>query len=100
VLNAWSRLHGFKAEVDAKLTERVPAWSITRDGFDQSVFEEAQPSPSKLLEFFGDEQQLLVRGALPNVPWEEIGAYGPLTSLKSSLKNPSPSAKIGQLPTP
>ena len=76
------RLHGFKAEVDATLTESVPAWSITRDGFDQSVFEEAQSSPRKLLEFFGDEQQLLVRGSLPILPWEEIRAYGPLTSPK------------------
>lgn len=82
VLDAWHRLSGFKAEVDATLTESVPAWSITRDGFDQSIFEAAQSSPRKLLEFFGDEQQLLVRGALPNVPWDRIRAYGPLTSLK------------------
>jgi hypothetical protein len=79
---AWERLQGFKAEVDATLTESVPAWSITRDGFDQSAFEAAQSSTRELLEFFGDEQQLLVRGALPTVPWEEIRAYGPLTSRK------------------
>lgn len=86
VLNAWGRLQGFKAEVDATLTESVPAWSITRDGFDQSVFEEAQSSLRKLLEFFGDEQQLLVRGALPNLPWEEIRAYGPISSLKWEIE--------------
>ena len=38
VLYTWNRLHGFKVEVDATLTESVPAWSMTRDGFDQSVF--------------------------------------------------------------
>ena len=82
VLYTWNRLHGFKAEVDATLSESVPAWSITCDGFDQSVFEEAQSSTGKLVEFFDDEQQLMVRGALPNLPWEEIRAYGPLTSFK------------------
>ena len=85
VLDAWTRLDGFKAEVDATLTESVPAWSITRDGLDELMFETARTSSKKLLEFFGDEQQLLVRGALPNVPWELIRAYGPLTSVKREI---------------
>ena len=68
VLDAWTRLDGFKAEVDPTLTESVPAWSITRDGLDELMFETTLTSSKKLLEFFGDEQQLLVRVALPNVP--------------------------------
>jgi hypothetical protein len=39
-----------------------------------------QSSPRNLLEPFADEQHLLVRGALPQVPWEGIRAYRPLTS--------------------
>ena len=85
VLDSWDKLDGFKAEVDATLTESVPAWSITRDGLDQRVFEAAQTSSKNLLEFFGDEQQLLVRGAWPKVPWETIRAYGPFDSVKWAI---------------
>jgi hypothetical protein len=87
VLDAWDKIDGFKAEVDATLTECVPAWSITRDGLDIRVFEAAQTNSKNLLEFFGDEQQLLVRGAWPKVPWESIGAYGPLGSVKWTIPN-------------
>jgi hypothetical protein len=87
VLDAWDKIDGFKAEVDATLTECVPAWSITRDGLDKRVFEAAQTSSKNLLEFFGDEQQLLVRGAWPKLPWESIGAYGPLDSVKWTIPN-------------
>lgn len=85
VLDAWDNIDGFKAEVDATLTEGVPAWSITRDGFEESLFIAAQTSSKKLLEFFGDDQQVLVRGAWPNVPWESIKAYGPFDSVKWAI---------------
>jgi hypothetical protein len=69
-------------KVDATLTASVPACSNTRHGFDQSIFEGARSCPRTQLEFFGDEQQPLARGVLPNVSREEIRAYGLLIVAK------------------
>lgn len=85
VLDAWNGIEGFKAEVDATLSEGVPAWSITREDLDEDTFEAARTSTEKLLEFFRDEQLLLVRSAWPQIPWKKVTAYGPIASVKWAI---------------
>lgn len=85
VLNAWQQLDGFKAEIDASVTESVPAWSITVDDLKEEKFRAVVAQDKTPLDFFSEQQQLLAKSAWPKLPWKKLQALGPIASSKWEL---------------
>jgi hypothetical protein len=85
VRDAWEQLSGFKAEIDASLTDGVPAWSITEEDLEENLFQAMVAEEKRVLEFFNKHQRLLVESAWPLLPWDELKAWGPITSVKWEL---------------
>jgi hypothetical protein len=82
---AWSEVPGFKAEIDATLTERAPAWSITEEGVDIEAVTEAIRGEGPVKALFGEHQQRLVEAAAPLLPWRQLVAWGPIAAVKWGL---------------
>jgi hypothetical protein len=82
VRNAWEELPGFKAEIDASLTEGVPAWSITEKNLEEKLFRAVAAEEKRVREFFNKHQRLLVESAWPLLPWDKLSAWGPIASVK------------------
>lgn len=87
VRSAWEQLPGFKAEIDASLTEGVPAWSVTENDLDENLFRAVVAKEKPVREFFNKHQQLLVESAWPSLPWDSLRAWGPIASVKWELPN-------------
>lgn len=85
VREAWEQLPGFKAEIDASLTDGVPAWSVTENEVDEALFRAVLAKEKKAQEFFNKQQRLLVESAWPLLPWDRLRAWGPITSAKWDL---------------
>jgi hypothetical protein len=86
VRDAWEQLAGFKAEIDASLTEGVPAWSVTKDGLEEDHFRAVVSKQRPVREFFNEHQRLLVEFAWPLLPWDKLLAWGPIESVKWELQ--------------
>ena len=84
---AWSEVPGFKAEIDATLTERAPAWSVTEEDLDIDAVTEAIGGEGPVKALFGEHQQRLVEAALPLLPWKALEAWGPIEAVKWALPN-------------
>ncbi len=82
VREAWEQLPGFKAEIDASLTDGVPAWSVTEEDLEENLFRAVVAEEKRALEFFNKHQRLLVEFAWPLLPWDKIRAWGPIASVK------------------
>jgi hypothetical protein len=82
VRDAWEQLPGFKSEIDASLTDGVPAWSITEEDLEENLFRSVVAGEKRVLEFFNKQQQQLVESAWPLLPWNKLKALGPITSVK------------------
>ncbi len=85
VREAWEQLPGFKAEIDASLTEGVPAWSITAEDLEEDSFRAAAANERGPREFFTKHQRLLVESAWPLLPWNTLEARGPIASVQWKL---------------
>lgn len=85
VLRAWEPLPGFKAEVDASLTEGVPAWSMTAKDGQLDFFQAVTRGKKPVQALFNDYQRLLVESAWPQIPWKDLKPWGPIASLKWDL---------------
>jgi hypothetical protein len=82
VRDAWEQLPGFKAEIDASLTDGVPAWSVTEEDLEENLFRAVAAEEKRVLEFFNKQQRLLVESAWPLLPWNKLRAWGPIASVK------------------
>lgn len=82
VRDAWEQLPGFKAEIDASLTDGVPAWSVTEEDLEENLFGAVVAEEKQVLEFFNKHQRLLVESAWPLLPWDKLRAWGPIASVK------------------
>ena len=85
VREAWEQLPGFKSEIDASLTEGVPAWSITAEDLEEDSFRAATENEEGPREFFTKPQRLLVESAWPLMPWDKLKARGPIASVQWKL---------------
>lgn len=82
VRDAWEQLPGFKAEIDASLTDGVPAWSVTEEDLEENLFRAVVAEEKPALEFFNKHQRLLVESAWPLLPWDKLRVWGPIASVK------------------
>jgi len=82
VRDAWTQLPGFKAEMDASLTDGVSAWSVTEEDLDENLFRAVVAEERRTLELFNKHQRLLVESAWPLLPWDKLRAWGPIASVK------------------
>ena len=82
VRDAWEQLPGFKAEIDASLSEGVPAWSITDKDLEENLFRAVVEKELRVQKLFNMQQQLLVQSAWPLLPWDELIPLGPIGSVK------------------
>lgn len=82
VRNAWEQLPGFKAEIDASLTESVPAWSVTEKDLKEKIFQAVVAKDQPVQKIFNKHQQLLVESAWPLLPWDTLSVWGPIASIK------------------
>ncbi|MFM7316197.1 MAG: hypothetical protein ACKO5E_04570 [bacterium] len=87
VLENWSSIKGFKAEVDATDDASVPAWSITRDKLKADDFELVKIDPAKLARIFSTKQLLLIRAAWPGLALKKLKCWGPIESTRWQLED-------------
>jgi len=86
VRDAWEQLPGFKAEIDASLSEGVPAWSVTDKDLEENLFRAVVEGELRVQKLFNKQQQLLVQSAWPLLPWDELIAWGPIESVKWEVR--------------
>ncbi len=85
VRDAWQRLPGFKAEMDASLTESVPAWSVTQEEIEEDLFRSVADEKTRVSELFNKHQRQLVESGWPLLPWNEVKVWGPIESVQWKL---------------